>query len=175
MTARILIREVASLYEGFSGGTPSNLGELPIGVPSNLVPYITQTAIGKRQKLTIFGNDYDTPDGTNIRDFIHVCDVADAHVKALQYLQSKSLATYYEAFNLGTGEGVSVQQLVDKFQSATGVNLNYEIGPRRPGDVVKVYADASKLMKALNWKPKFSIEDGLKHSWAWEKKLAEAK
>src|SRR5690606_38927691 len=130
---------------------PSGLmGELPIGVPNNLVPYITQTAAGKREKLTIFGNDYDTPDGTNIRDFIHVVDLAIGHVKAMEYLDKQPPANCYEVFNLGTGVGVSVMELVDQFQEVTGVKLNYTIGPRRPGDVVKVYADPSKVNKVLN-------------------------
>ena len=166
-------RIISLRYFNPIGAHPSgNLGELPIGVPSNLVPFVTQAAIGKRAKLTVFGNDYDTIDGSNIRDFIHVVDVADAHVKALEYLQKLPTGNYYEAFNLGTGEGVSVLQLVNKFQEATGVNLNYEIGPRRPGDVVKVYADPSKIITKMKWKPKFSLEEGLKHAWAWEKKLA---
>jgi UDP-glucose 4-epimerase len=169
-------RIISLRYFNPIGAHPSgNLGELPIGVPSNLVPYVTQTAIGKRPKLTVFGNDYDTVDGSNIRDFIHVVDVADAHVKALEYLQKQPQGNYFDAFNLGTGEGVSVLQLIDKFQKAAGVKLNYEIGPRRPGDVVKVYADPSKIMAKMGWKPHFSLEDGLKHSWAWEQKLSKNK
>jgi UDP-glucose 4-epimerase len=101
-----------------------------------------------------------------------VVDVADAYVKALEFLQNQPAGNYFDAFNLGTGEGVSVLQLVDAFQKATGVKLNYEIGPRRPGDVVKVYADPSKIMTKMGWKPRFSLEEGLKHAWAWEKKLA---
>jgi UDP-glucose 4-epimerase len=156
------------------GAHPSaNLGELPIGVPSNLVPFITQTAIGKRESLTVFGNDYNTPDGYNIRDFIHVVDVADAHVKAFQYLQTQPKGNTYLVYNLGTGEGVSVMQLIREFEKSTGVKLNYNIGNRRPGDVEKVYADPSKIMEELNWKAKYSLADGLKHAWEWEKKLNE--
>ena len=155
------------------GAHPSgNMGELPIGVPSNLVPFITQTAIGKREKLTVFGNDYNTPDGYNIRDFIHVVDVADAHVKAIQFLQKQSKAKSYDVYNLGTGEGVSVLQLIEIFQKVSGVKLNYTVGDRRPGDIEKVYADPTKIMRELNWKAKYSIEEGLLHSWAWEKKLS---
>jgi UDP-glucose 4-epimerase len=166
-------RIISLRYFNPIGAHPSgNLGELPIGVPSNLVPYVTQTAIGKRAKLTVFGNDYDTIDGSNIRDFIHVVDVADAHVKALEFLQQQPEGNYYDAFNLGMGEGVSVLQLVEAFQKVTGVKLNYEIGTRRPGDVVKVYADTTKITNQMGWKPRFSLEDGLKHAWAWEKKLA---
>jgi UDP-glucose 4-epimerase len=167
-------RIISLRYFNPIGAHPSgNLGELPIGVPSNLVPYVTQSAIGKRPKLTVFGNDYDTVDGSNVRDFIHVVDVADAHVKSLEFLQQQPTGNYFDAFNLGTGEGVSVLQLVDAFQKSTGVKLNYEIGPRRPGDVVKVYADPSKIMTKMGWKPKFTLEEGLKHAWGWEKKLAE--
>jgi UDP-glucose 4-epimerase len=156
------------------GAHPSGfMGELPIGVPSNLVPFITQTAIGKREKLTVFGNDYNTPDGYNIRDFIHVVDVADAHVKAIEFLQKQSKNKSYEVYNLGTGEGVSVIQLIEKFQKVSGVNLNYQVGSRRPGDIEKVYADPTKIIRELKWKAKYSIEEGLLHAWAWEKKLAQ--
>jgi UDP-glucose 4-epimerase len=166
-------RIISLRYFNPIGAHPSgNMGELPIGVPSNLVPYVTQTAIGKRTKLTVFGNDYDTIDGSNVRDFIHVVDVAGAHVKALEFLQHQPAGNYYDAFNLGTGDGVSVLQLVDAFQKVTGVKLNYEIGPRRAGDVVKVYADPSKIMNKMSWKPRFSLEDGLKHAWEWEKRLS---
>ncbi len=155
------------------GAHPSgNMGELPIGVPSNLVPFITQTAIGKREQLTVFGNDHNTPDGYNIRDFIHVVDVADAHVKAIEFLQKKTQPTYYDVFNLGTGEGVSVMQLIEKFQKVSGVKLNYHVGAKRPGDIEKVFADPSKIMRELNWKAKYSVEEGLMHSWEWEKKMA---
>jgi UDP-glucose 4-epimerase len=166
------LRVVSLRYFNPIGAHPSALmGELPIGTPNNLVPYITQTAAGKREKLTIFGNDYDTPDGTNIRDFIHVVDLAIGHVKAMEYLDKLPSSNVYEAFNLGTGVGVSVQQLVDEFQKVTGVKLNYGIGPRRPGDVVKVYADPSKVNNKLNWKTKYSSSDALLHAWEWERKL----
>jgi UDP-glucose 4-epimerase len=167
-------RIISLRYFNPIGAHPSGtLGELPIGVPGNLLPFVTQTAIGKRKKLTVFGSDYDTPDGTNIRDFIHVVDVADAHVKSFEYLQKQPAGNNYEAFNLGTGDGVSVLKLINKFEEVTGVKLNYEIGPRRPGDVVKVYADPNKIMTKMGWKPSFSLEDSLKHAWAWEKKLRE--
>ena len=166
-------RIISLRYFNPIGAHPSGvLGELPIGVPGNLLPFVTQTAIGKRKKLTVFGNDYDTPDGSNIRDFIHVVDVADAHVKSLEYLQKQPSGNYYEAFNLGTGDGVSVLRLINKFQEVTGVKLNYDIGSRRPGDVVQVYANPTKITSTLGWKPKFSLEDGLKHAWAWEQRLA---
>jgi UDP-glucose 4-epimerase len=165
-------RIVSLRYFNPIGAHPSALlGELPIGAPNNLVPYITQTAAGVRQQLTVFGNDYSTPDGSCIRDFIHVVDVAIAHVKAMEYLSGKNETELYEAFNLGTGIGVSVLQLIHKFIKTTGVNVPYVIGPRRPGDVEKVYADPQKLNKAFNWKTKYSIEESLLHAWQWEKKV----
>lgn len=165
-------RVISLRYFNPIGAHPSGLmGELPIGVPNNLVPYITQTAAGKREKLTIFGNDYNTPDGTNIRDFIHVVDLATAHVRAMEYLEGLRDATLYDAFNLGTGKGVSVLELVNQFQEVTGVKLNYSIGARREGDVEKVFADPAKVNVKLNWKTKYTSADALQHAWEWEKKL----
>lgn len=166
------LRTVSLRYFNPIGAHPSGLiGELPVGTPNNLVPYITQTAIGKREKLTIFGNDYDTPDGTNIRDFIHVVDLAVAHLKAMEYLGTLASDRVYEAFNVGTGKGVSVLELVNEFQQVTGVKLNYTIGARRPGDVVKVYADPSRANSKLNWKARYSTSDALRDAWEWEKRL----
>lgn len=166
-------RVISLRYFNPIGAHPSALlGELPIGVPNNLVPYITQTAAGKREKLTVFGNDYDTPDGSCLRDFIHVVDLAIAHIKALEYLGQQPAANTYQAFNLGTGVGVSVLGLIETFQRVTQVKLPFTIGPRRPGDVEKVYADPQKVNQALGWKTKYSIEDGLLHAWEWEKKLS---
>lgn len=165
-------RVISLRYFNPIGAHPSGLmGELPIGTPNNLVPYITQTAAGKREKLTIFGNDYDTPDGTNIRDFIHVVDLGTAHVKAMEYLDKLPPSRQYDAFNLGTGEGVSVLELVHQFQEVTEVKLNYAIGPRRRGDVEKVYANPAKVNAKLNWKTRYSSADALLHAWAWEQKL----
>jgi UDP-glucose 4-epimerase len=147
------------------------IGELPIGVPNNLVPYVTQTAAGLREKLTVFGSDYNTPDGSCVRDYIHVVDVATAHVKAIVYLSKQKATNFFEAFNLGTGVGVSVLELVKKFIEVTGVNLPYTIGPRRPGDVEKVYGDPQKINKALGWKTKYSLGESLLHAWNWEKKI----
>jgi len=167
-------RIISLRYFNPIGAHPSaHMGELPLGTPNNLVPYITQTAAGKREKLTIFGNDYNTPDGTNIRDFIHVVDLAIGHVKAMEYLDKLPPTNKYEAFNLGTGVGVSVLELVDQFQKVTGVKLNYTIGPRRPGDVEKVYADPGKVNKLLNWKTKYTTSDALLHAWQWEKKISD--
>lgn len=165
-------RIVSLRYFNPIGAHPSALiGELPIGTPNNLVPYITQTAAGKREKLTIFGNDYNTPDGTNIRDFIHVVDLATGHVKAMQYLEKLPPSKQYEALNLGTGKGVSVLELVNQFQKVTGVKLNYTIGARRTGDVEKVFADPGKVNAKLQWKTKYTSEDALLHAWQWEKRI----
>jgi len=165
------LRVVSLRYFNPIGAHPSALiGELPIGVPSNLVPYVTQTAAKVREKLTVFGDDYDTSDGTCVRDFIHVSDVASAHVKAIDYLK-KQKENFYEAFNLGTGIGVSVLELVKKFIEVTRVTLNYSIGPRRPGDVEKVYADPEKIHKAFGWQTKYDLGQSLLHAWQWEKKL----
>jgi UDP-glucose 4-epimerase len=154
------------------GAHPTALiGELPIGSPNNLVPYITQTAAGIRKQLTIHGNDYNTPDGTCIRDYIHVVDLAEAHVKALEFLQKGSESGYYEVFNLGTGKGISVMELVTSFERVNKLKLNYTIGPRRPGDVEKVYANSALSFSKLKWKPSFTMEDALMHAWQWEKKL----
>lgn len=148
------------------------IGELPIGVPQNLVPFITQTAIGKREKLTVFGNDYDTPDGSCVRDYIHVVDLAKAHVAALK-LMEKSDFTGYDVFNIGTGNGSTVLQIINAFERVTGVKLKYEIGPRRDGDVEKVWGDVTKSTNKLHWKTELNIDDMMASAWAWEKYLAE--
>lgn len=164
-------RVVSLRYFNPIGAHPSSLiGELPIGVPNNLVPYVTQTAAKVREKLTVFGDDYDTSDGSCVRDFIHVSDVASAHVKAIDYL-NKQKENFYDAFNLGTGIGVSVLELVKKFIEVTGVNLNYSIGPRRSGDVEKVYADPKKIHHVFGWQTKYDLGQSLLHAWQWEKKL----
>lgn len=148
------------------------LGELPIDRPSNLVPYITQSAAGIREKLVVFGGDYDTPDGTCIRDFIHVVDLAVAHVKAIDKLLGGTENKGYQIYNLGTGTGVSVLQLVKEFIEVTGVKLNYEIGPRRVGDVEKTYANPAKAKKELGWSAHYTVKDALRDAWAWEKKIS---
>jgi len=147
------------------------IGELPIGIPNNLVPYVTQTAIGLREKLTVFGNDYNTPDGSCVRDFIHVVDLALAHVKAIQYVQQRKEQKLFEVFNVGTGIGISVLELVKKFIEVTGVNLPYTIGPRRPGDIEQVYANGKKINEAFGWTPRYNLGESLLHAWNWEKKL----
>jgi UDP-glucose 4-epimerase len=145
------------------------IGELPFGVPSNLVPYITQTAAGIRSKLVIHGNDYETPDGTCLRDFIHVSDLARAHVKALEWLTKQEEAC--ETFNLGQGKGNSVKEVVDTFIKVTGVPFSFEIGPRRSGDVEKVWADVTKSNTMLQWKTELSLERALEDAWRWEMQL----
>jgi UDP-glucose 4-epimerase len=169
-------RMISLRYFNPIGAHPSALlGELPIGAPNNLVPYITQTAAGVREKLTVFGDNYDTPDGTCIRDFIHVVDLATAHVQALDFLGRQKQETFYDVFNVGTGLGVSVLELIKTFIEVTGVQLPYEIGERRPGDVEKVYADASKVASVLGWRANYSLADSLRHAWQWERKLRELK
>jgi UDP-glucose 4-epimerase len=167
------LRVISLRYFNPIGAHPTALiGELPIGIPNNLVPYITQTAVGQREKLTVFGNDYKTSDGSCVRDFIHVVDLAKAHVKAMEYLSTANGDNFYDVFNVGTGVGVSVLELIQKFEATTGTKLNYVIGPRRAGDIEKVYADPAKVNQVLQWDATFSIEEGLLHSWQWEKKLA---
>ncbi len=147
------------------------IGEYPLEAPNNLVPVITQTAIGKRKELVIYGNDYDTPDGTCIRDYIHVVDIAKAHVVAVDRLLGKKNKQSYKVFNLGTGQGNSVLEAVKAFEKVTGVKLNYRIGVRREGDVVKVYADTSKANKELGWKAALTLENIMSSAWAWEQAL----
>lgn len=165
-------RVISLRYFNPIGAHPSaHIGEVPIGTPNNLIPFVTQTAAGIRKKLTVFGNDYNTPDGSCIRDYIHVVDLAMAHVKALDYLKAQPFKTLFDAFNLGAGVGVSVLEVIQKFKKATGKDVAYEVGPRRPGDVEKVYADPQKANKVLNWKTNLSLEDGLLHAWEWQKRL----
>jgi len=147
------------------------IGELPIGVPQNLVPFITQTAIGKREKITVFGDDYNTKDGSCVRDYIHVVDLAKAHVAALKLMERDNF-NGYDVFNLGTGQGNSVLEIISAFERATGVKLNYGIGPRRDGDVEQVWGDVSKAAKELNWRAETSIDTMLSSAWEWEKYLA---
>ncbi len=149
----------------------AEIGELPAGVPQNLVPFITQTAAGVRQQLSVFGDDYPTEDGSCIRDYIHVVDLAKAHVVALERLLEKRNSAQYEVFNLGTGRGSSVLEVVRAFERTTGENLNYKVVDRRAGDVVAVYADTQKANKILGWKAEKTMEDALQSAWKWEKKL----
>ncbi len=154
------------------GAHPSSeIGELPIGVPQNLVPFITQTAIGKREQLSVFGDDYPTPDGTPVRDYIDVVDLAKAHVIALSRLISNQNESRSEVFNLGTGKGLSVLDVIKAFEKATGKELPYQIVGRRDGDVIEVYANTDKANRVLNWKAEVSIEESLLNAWNWEKKI----
>jgi UDP-glucose 4-epimerase len=148
----------------------ARIGELPLGVPNNLVPFITQTAAGIREKLTIYGDTYDTPDGTNIRDYIHVVDLAKAHVVAVRRLLEGSSAAV-ETFNVGTGRGNSVLEVVQTFEKATGQKLNYVIGPPRPGDVPAIYADVTKATAELEFQTTTSLEESLASSWKWQQSL----
>ncbi|WP_113922304.1 UDP-glucose 4-epimerase GalE [Cognataquiflexum aquatile] len=164
-------RIVALRYFNPVGAHPSSaIGELPIGVPANLIPFVTQTAAGIREKITVFGNDYDTPDGTCVRDYIHVMDLADAHVKALKYL-SEQKDNFYDIFNVGTGNGNTVLEVIQTFEKVSGLKLNYEIGPRRTGDIEKVWANTDKINKILGWEAKYSLEDSMRDSWNWQVKL----
>jgi UDP-glucose 4-epimerase len=156
------------------GAHPSaEIGELPNGIPNNLLPYITQTAAGIRKELSVFGNDYNTPDGSCIRDYINVVDLAKAHVIALNRMIEGHNKKNIEIFNLGTGEGVSVLEIIRTFEKATGVKVPYKIAPRRAGDIEKVWADTSYANKELGWKAETNLEDTLLSAWNWQKKLAE--
>lgn len=177
-----IIRDAIISYHDFNaillryfnpiGAHPSAMiGELPKGVPNNLVPYITQTAAGLRKELSVFGDDYNTPDGSAIRDYIYVVDLAKAHVKAMQRLLSGSNKSDCEIFNLGTGNGVSVLELVNTFMEATGVNLPYKIVGRRAGDIEQVWADSSYAEKELGWTAKTPLAEVLNSAWNWEKKV----
>ena len=149
----------------------AHIGELPIGVPQNLVPYITQTAMGIREQLSVFGDDYPTPDGTCIRDYIHVVDLAKAHVAALKRLIDGDNDTNYEIFNIGTGKGSSVLEVIKAFEAATQQTLNYKIVGRRAGDVTAAYADTTKANAVLGWKAQSSLQEALRSAWNWEKKV----
>lgn len=164
------INAIALRYFNPIGAHPSGkIGELPIGVPQNLVPFITQTGIGLREQLSVFGDDYPTEDGTCIRDYIHVVDLAKAHVAALQRLLQGKNEGNYEVFNLGTGKGSSVLEVIQSFERVSGTKLNYKIVDRRPGDVVQAYADTTKANEVLGWKAKSTLDDALRSAWEWEK------
>ncbi len=167
------IKSVILRYFNPIGSHPSALiGELPIGVPMNLIPFITQTAIGVRKQLKIFGNDYNTPDGTCIRDYIYVVDLAKAHVAAMTRVLEKDTDPV-EIFNIGTGRGLSTLEVVEGFEKATGVKLNWEYAPRREGDIEKVWGNVDKANKVLGWKADTPIADVLVSAWKWQKKLRE--
>lgn len=167
------INAICLRYFNPIGAHPSSLiGELPIGVPANLIPYITQTAAGIRECLSVFGNDYDTPDGTPIRDYIDIIDLANAHIAAINRMEEGKQKGQLEFFNVGTGNGLTVLQLIDAFEKATGVKLNYKIVGRRAGDIEKVWADTSLANKELGWKAVVPIEQTLLNAWKWQQHLA---
>ena len=168
------IKAVILRYFNPIGAHPSALiGELPNGVPMNLSPFVTQTAIGIREQLKVFGNDYDTPDGTCIRDYIYVVDLAKAHVKAMERVLDNPDTDPVEVFNIGTGTGLSTLEVVEGFEKATGVKLNWTYAPRREGDIEKVWGNVEKANKVLGWKAEANIEDVLRSAWKWQLKLRE--
>ena len=147
------------------------IGELPIGVPQNLVPFITQSAMGKRGPITVFGDDYNTPDGSAIRDYIHVVDLAKAHVAAIRLLERGNSNGRYDVFNVGTGKGYSVLEVIQAFEEATGVRLDYTLGDRRPGDIEQVWSDVGKSTAQLGWKAKKDLFAMMTDAWKWEQYL----
>src|SRR5574344_752371 len=166
------IKAIMLRYFNPIGAHPTALiGELPNGVPMNLIPFLTQTAIGIREQLSVFGDDYNTPDGSCIRDYIYVCDLAKAHVKAMERILEDKSEDKVEVFNIGTGHGVSTLELVHSFEKATGVKLNYKVVGRRAGDIEKVWADPKKANEVLGWTAETSLEETLKSAWDWQKKL----
>jgi len=168
-TKTVLLR-----YFNPAGAHPSALiGELPLGKPSNLVPAITQTAIGKLPQMQVYGNDYPTRDGSNIRDYIHVSDLSRAHTQALKYMMDGKNKSDCEVFNLGTGNGVSVLEAIKAFEKVSGIKLNYKIGPRRPGDVIAIYANNDRAHAELGWDIRYSLDDIMLTAWKWELKLKE--
>lgn len=182
--AEEILEETANAYDNYNiialryfnpvgAHASAQIGELPIGVPQNLLPFITQTAIGKREKLTVFGNDYDTPDGSCVRDFIHVVDLAKAHVAAIKLLEKGNPNGHYDVFNVGTGNGYSVLEAIAAFEKSSGQKLNYVVGPRREGDIIKVWGDVTKSANQLGWKAELGIDEMMASAWAWEKYLKE--
>ncbi len=167
------LHSIALRYFNPIGAHPSGLiGELPIGTPNNLLPYITQTAAGKIPQITIFGNDYPTPDGTGIRDFIHVVDLAQAHIATLESLFSeKNISKGFSIYNIGTGKGTSVKELIKTFEQVTGVPVPHTVGTRRPGDIAACYANPQKIKKELKWEAKLSLAQALEDAWRWQQNL----
>ena len=166
------IKAIALRYFNPMGAHPSaEIGELPIGVPQNLVPFITQTGIGLREQLSVFGDDYPTSDGTCVRDYIYVVDLAKAHVVALQRLLAGKNRANYEVFNVGTGKGSTVLEVIKSFEKVSGKKLNYKIVDRRPGDITSAFADTTLANKELGWKAQYTLDEAMKSAWDWEKKI----
>lgn len=171
--SQVPIKALALRYFNPIGAHPSaQIGELPLGVPANLVPFITQTAAGIRSSLTVHGHDYNTPDGTCIRDYIHVVDLAEAHVQALTKLSQLEADASYDVVNIGTGRGETVLTVIKTFEAQTGVKLNYTLGPRRPGDIEQVYADVTKATQLLEWTASRSLAESLRDAWRWQQKIS---
>ncbi len=168
------LQAIALRYFNPVGAHPSaHIGELPIGVPQNLIPYVTQTAAGIRKELSVFGDDYPTPDGTAIRDYIHVVDLAQAHIATLKRLLAQKNKQSLEFFNVGTGNGSSVLDVIKAFERATGQTLNYKMAPRRAGDITAAYADTGLINQELHWKTQLTLEDALRDAWRWQNRLIE--
>lgn len=165
------LKSICLRYFNPVGAHPTALiGEYPLGKPNNLLPYVTQTGIGKLSKLTVFGNDYPTEDGTCIRDYIHVVDLAKAHVRAIEFLEKHKVGLN-EVVNIGTGKGTSVLEVIQKFEKISNQKLNWEFGPRRPGDVMEIYANVEKSLELLSWKAELTVDDAIEHAWNWENQL----
>lgn len=172
ITSGAPVKSILLRYFNPIGAHPSaKIGELPVGVPQNLVPYLTQTAAGIRKELTVFGDDYDTPDGSCIRDYIDVVDLAKAHVTAMKRMLDRDDTDRVEIFNLGTGRGLSVLELIESFERATGVKVPHKIGARREGDIEKIWADPKKANEVLGWKAQVPIDETMRNAWAWQQKL----
>ncbi|MBC9794385.1 UDP-glucose 4-epimerase GalE [Sinomicrobium weinanense] len=166
------LKAISLRYFNPIGAHPSvEIGELPLGVPQNLVPFITQTGAGVREQLSVFGGDYPTPDGTGIRDYIHVVDLARAHVVALKRLLKGDNKSNYEVFNVGTGKGSSVLEVINSFEKVSGEKLNYKIVDRRPGDITAAFADTTRANTELGWKAQSTLDEAMRSAWAWEKKI----
>lgn len=166
------LNAISLRYFNPMGAHPSTeIGELPIGVPQNLVPFITQTGVGLRQQLSVFGDDYPTPDGTAVRDYIYVVDLAKAHVVALKRLLENKNPQNYEVFNVGTGKGSSVLEVIKSFEKVSGKKLNYKIVDRRAGDITSAYADTTKANEVLGWKSLYTLDQAMKTAWDWEQKI----
>ncbi|HEX8547178.1 MAG TPA: UDP-glucose 4-epimerase GalE [Cytophagaceae bacterium] len=167
-------RSIALRYFNPIGAHESGeIGEYPLGAPANILPIITQAAAGVRKGFTVFGADYATPDGTCVRDFIHITDLAKAHVKALELLENKEGQTYFDTFNIGTGKGYSILELINAFERITGLRLNYTIGPRREGDIEKMYAGVDKATRTLGWKAEKTLDEAISDAWRWQMKIVE--